>query len=142
MEQWCLQHLFDSPLMLPRTPNARAATLGRRGGAALMWWCFSALACLRTTNPLYNRLSEDSVNLPSCRNAGGKTNIILSLDQILLSNPGLWPFGPSSRSGIEFRVELEGFLEQTDRRPLRNSDLHSPPYAAAGHTLGRHGAAD
>lgn len=40
-------------------------------------------------------------------------------------------------------MELEGFLEQTDRRPLRNSDdLHSPPYAAAGHTLGRHGAGD
>lgn len=38
---------------------------------------------------------------------------------------------------------LEGFLEQTDRRPLTNSaDLHSPPYAAPGHTLERHGAGD
>lgn len=32
-EQWCLQHLFDSPLMLPRAPNACAATLGHCGGA-------------------------------------------------------------------------------------------------------------
>lgn len=40
-------------------------------------------------------------------------------------------------------VEQEGFLEQTDRRQLRNSgDLHSPPYAAPGHPLKQHDAGD
>lgn len=38
-------------------------------------------------------------------------------------------------------VEQPGFVEQTDRRQLRNSaDPHSPPYAAAGHPLHQHGA--
>ena len=69
---------------------------------------------------------------------GGPPNIIPSPDQIPLSNPGLWP--SSSSSGLALRAELEGFLQQTDRRLLRNSDdLHSPPYAAAGRTLGRDG---
>ena len=40
-------------------------------------------------------------------------------------------------------VEQEGFLEQTDRRQLRNSgDLHSPPYAAPGRTQELHDAGD
>lgn len=40
----------------------------------------------------------------------GEVNVILSLGQIPLSNPGLWTFGRSSRSGLELRAVLEGFF--------------------------------
>lgn len=40
-------------------------------------------------------------------------------------------------------VEQKGFLEQTDRRQLRNSgDLHLLPYATTGHPLEQHDAGD
>lgn len=125
-----LHHLFDSLPRVPKCMRSRTGSQWRSRPSA----CFSALACLRTTNPLYNEPERMDGNPPNThthehiqapththththvQKHRGKANVILFLDQILLSNPGLWTSGRSSRSGLELRVVLEGFLKQTDRQ--------------------------